>query len=380
MSRALPPVYFCDILCMYDLQSFLRDCIERSERQIDLEQQQLLAEPQSPSASRRVGQRQELINEVVAQCFAAGVDSIRAIKSSFFHRNEQLPLDAQFHFVNGGEIRAKLRELRGEDGLSQVQSEGARVAALQRSIAQQRRLMETLHGGELELKRLRDARDKADVESDYTESIVKDVSPCTDVTALNFDAYCMDVVQKRLYDDVAPQLQCMRQGFASVYSCGLSECDLLKLMKVSDVQHKLFPLDPVTVDAFRKNSRFRDGANAKLMWKVMQEDLSQEQVQNVFYFATNWHTVSGAPRKVEIAFEQRDHRGDLAPRAATCSWSLCMPDCIAHGDDRGSSQESRERMKQGARRLRHMPPSKTLTPRAALLIAANSESQGYGFG
>ncbi len=170
-----------------------RDCIARSERQLDLAQQkpQAGAEPPSPSAARdRIGMRQQLINDVVAQCLAGGVDSVKQIKTAFFHRNEQLPKEQQFHAVNGGEIRGKLRELRGEAAASQCDSEGARVAALQSSIAQQRLLMQTLREGELELKRLRDEgeRSAVDADNDYTSSVVKDVAPSTDVTALNFEA------------------------------------------------------------------------------------------------------------------------------------------------------------------------------------------------
>ena len=79
------------------------------------------------------------------------------------------------------------------------------------------------------------------------------------------------------------------------------------------------------------------------MVKVMEEDLNEEQVRNVFYFATNWHTVVGAPRKVTISFHERDR----APTAATCSWSLRMPNCLADGDTKGTSPASRQRMLQG---------------------------------
>ena len=325
---------------MYDLQSFLRDCVERSERQVEYLQQKTDMEPRSPSAAGdRVALRQALINEVVAQCYAAGIDSIRAIKSAFFHRNEQLSPQAQFHAINGGEIRTKLRELRGDA----VTNHDARIAALLANIAQQKRLIETLRAAEIELRRLRDEREKSDADSDYTQSVVSGVMPSTDVTERNFQAYCTDVVHKRLRDDIEPMLQCMRQGFMTVY--GPAEVEALKLTKVGDIQHKLFPLDPVTVKSFRENSRFRDSDDAKLMWRVMEEDLSQEQVQNVFYFATNWHTLSGAPRQVEISFARRDHKDDLAPLAATCSWSLMMPKCIVRGD--ADSAESRERMQKG---------------------------------
>jgi hypothetical protein len=171
---------------MYDLQCFLRDCVERCERQVEFLQQKTDTDPRSPSAAGdRVALRQELINEVVAQCFAAGVDSIRAIKSAFFHRNEQLTPQAQFHAVNGGEIRTKLRELRGDA----VTSQDCMIAKLQTSIAQQKRLIETLRGAEVELRRLRDERDKSDADSDYTQSVVNHVLPSTDVTERNFPAY-----------------------------------------------------------------------------------------------------------------------------------------------------------------------------------------------
>jgi hypothetical protein len=329
---------------LYDLQRYLKDCIDRSERQIDLEQQQASQEPLSPSSRDRVVQRRDLISEVVTKCFSEGVDSIKAIKTAFFHRNEQLPHDTQFHAVNGGEIRAKLRELRGEALASQDSDERTRIASLQSNIAQHRQLMETLRAAELELKRQRLSRPADSVASDEVESVVRGMPSSTDVTALNFDLYCEDLVRKRLLEDIEPSLQAMQQGFGAVYD----GCEALKLMKVGEVQHKLFPLDPVTAQSFRTNSRCNDSANAALMWKVMEEDLSPQQVQNVFYFATNWHTVSGARRKVEISFERRRCQNDLAPRAATCNWSLQMPNCLAPGDATGSSPVSRERMLQGS--------------------------------
>jgi molecular chaperone GrpE (heat shock protein) len=328
---------------MYDLQSFLRDSIERRERQIEILQQNVDAVPQSPSAARdRVALREEFINNVVAECFAAGVESVRAIKSAFFHRNEQLHAQAQFHAVSGGEIRTKLRELRGEALCSQDAKE-SQVAALQASIAQQKRLIETLRSAEMELRRLRDEQNKSGFDSDYTQSVVKDVLPSTDVTELNFQAYCADVVQKRLCDDIEPMLHSMRQGLMAVY--GPAEIEALKLAKVGEIQHRLFPLDPVTLRSFKENASFYNCDDAKLMWKVMEEELSPEQVQNVFYFATNWHTLSGAPRRVEISFEKRQHKDDLAPLAATCSWSLRMPRCTVNADP--NSPESRQRMKKG---------------------------------
>lgn len=79
-------------------------------------------------------------------------------------------------------------------------------------------------------------------------------------------------------------------------------------------------------------------------------------------FATNWHTLSDATRKVQISFEKRDHKGDIAPTAATCNWSLTMPDCFWRVDGGKKSDEAQERMRQ------------------ALLIAASPQAQGYGFG
>ncbi len=243
---------------------------------------------------------------------------------------------------------------------------------------QQKRLIETLHAAEIELRRQRDEHDNDP--SDYTQSVVNDMTPSTDVTELNFQEYCADVVQKHLCSDIEPMLQCMRQGFMAAY--GRAEVDLLRMTNVSDIQHKLFPLDPVTVKSFRENSNFPDCDDAKLMWEVMEEDLSPEQVQCVFYFATNWHTLNGAPRKVEVSFGRRGQRDDRAPipYAATCSWSLMMPKCIVRGD--AHSPESRERMKKGPSAhaaARHEPPPQ-LIPFAALLFAASAEALGYGFG
>ena len=158
-------MYFCDDLrryttCsrisdLYDLQRYLDDAIRRCETQIDLEQHKVNSDPTTPSSRSRVALRQELVSEVVAQCFSEGIVSIPAIKTAFFHKNAQLPLDAQFHPVNGAEIRAKLRELRGESSSLRESSESARIAALQLSIAQRRQLGDSLHAAELELLRLR---------------------------------------------------------------------------------------------------------------------------------------------------------------------------------------------------------------------------------
>ncbi len=295
----------------YDLQRFLQDCVGRIE--IGLQKDSSESELRSASAPDRVALRHKFISETVAECFARGVDDVKAIKTAFFHKNEELPEGTQFHAANSGEIRAKLRELRGEA----VSSEPQREDALLSRIAQCRRLILVLHNGEQELKRLRDEHSKEAADSDYMQSVVRDVPSNTDVTASNFEAYCADVVQKRLETDVSDMLQCMRGGFMALYQP--VEYDALKLMPANDLQHKLFPLDPVTAESFKKNSRFSVSPSSELFWSEM-EKLSAEQVQNVFYFATNWHTLSGATRKVQISFEKRDHKGDIAPTAATCNW------------------------------------------------------------
>jgi hypothetical protein len=79
--------------------------------------------------------------------------------------------------------------------------------------------------------------------------------------------------------------------------------------------------------------------NESLFWRVMAEDMTEEQVcvpalplftphchslpclvqvRNVFYFATNYHTLAGSQdRRVRIVFERRSDR-DMLPRASTC--------------------------------------------------------------
>ena len=220
----------------YNLRTYLAECIERSERLIDLEPMSPLPEPMTPSSRHRVALRQELINKVVAHCFSAGVVTVEDIKVEFSRRNEQRPHATQFNAVSGSEIRAKLRELRGESS--------DKITSLRSSIARHRQLSETLLAGENELKRLRQtlARDEERDEDDCVQSVLPGVLPSEMVTPLNFAEYCADVVQKRLNGDIEPLLQCMQQGFWSVYG----GCEELKRMNVSEVQHKLFPLDPIT--------------------------------------------------------------------------------------------------------------------------------------
>lgn len=209
----------------YDLQRFLQDCIGRME--VGLQKDSTESELRSASAPDRVALRDKFVSETVADCFARSVDGVKAIKTAFFHKNEELPKGTQFHAANSGDIRAKLRELRGEAVSSEPLSR----------IAQCRRLILELHNGEQELKRLRDERSKEAADSDYMQSVVRDVPSNTDVTASNLEAYCADVVQKRLETDVSDMLECMRGGFMALYQP--VEYDALKLMPANDLQHKL---------------------------------------------------------------------------------------------------------------------------------------------
>ena len=53
-------------------------------------------------------------------------------------------------------------------------------------------------------------------------------------------------------------------------------------MNAAQLQHKLFPLSPVTLEEFKSNARMMASCNSeenkKLFWQVMAEDLSEEQV------------------------------------------------------------------------------------------------------
>ena len=53
-------------------------------------------------------------------------------------------------------------------------------------------------------------------------------------------------------------------------------------MDAAQLQHKLFPLSPVTLEEFKSNARMMASCNPeenkKLFWQVMAEDLSEEQV------------------------------------------------------------------------------------------------------
>jgi hypothetical protein len=53
-------------------------------------------------------------------------------------------------------------------------------------------------------------------------------------------------------------------------------------MDAAQLQHKLFPLSPVTLEEFKSNARVSATSNLEenqsLFWRVLAEDLSEEQV------------------------------------------------------------------------------------------------------
>jgi hypothetical protein len=185
-------------------------------------------------------------------------------------------------------------------------------------------------------------------------------------------------VQKRLHHDVGHLIDAMRAGFNIVSQkpqrqcCSINNvnvafiqphaCDFgipnrlrvqiqpddatLRSMDVTQLQHKLFPLHPLTLADFKSRSRCLAPSNLskilerneRLFWSVMAEDMSEEQVcasalhvvplphppspsppqvRNVFYFTTNFHTLEGSDRKVSIVFQSRED-GDMLPKASTC--------------------------------------------------------------
>ena len=113
-------------------------------------------------------------------------------------------------------------------------------------------------------------------------------------------------------------------------------------MDVTQPQHKLFPLHPLTLEEFKSQSQTAAPSdceqNESLFWRVMAEDMTEDQVcvpalpllpphchslprlvqvRNVFYFATNHHTLAGNEhRRVIIKFE-RSSKSDVRPAAAT---------------------------------------------------------------
>jgi hypothetical protein len=57
----------------------------------------------------------------------------------------------------------------------------------------------------------------------------------------------------------------------------------LRQMDAAQLQHRLFPLHPVTLEEFKSNARFPASSNSeenqKLLWRVMAEDFTEDQVQ-----------------------------------------------------------------------------------------------------
>jgi hypothetical protein len=103
-------------------------------------------------------------------------------------------------------------------------------------------------------------------------------------------------------------------------------------MDCSRLQKKLFPLDPVTIAAFKANARGHYDSKSPVMvlfWKVLEEDLTEEQLAGLFYFATNFHTLCNATQHISISVDSSIRDG--LPRAATCSWSLRLPNYMVSG-------------------------------------------------
>lgn len=181
------------------------------------------------------------------------------------------------------------------------------------------------------------------------------------MTSFNFDSYCADIVMKRLHVDVDETLSAMSSGFNAIQahppsrscptpppffplpspsfsppfsplpSLNASQplCPALLEMDCARLQKKLFPLDPITIAAFKANARGHYDAKHPLMvlfWKVLEEDLSEEQLAGLFYFATNFHTLCNATQHISISIDSSIRDG--LPRAATCSWSLRLPSYI----------------------------------------------------
>ena len=63
----------------------------------------------------------------------------------------------------------------------------------------------------------------------------------------------------------------------------------LRQMDAAQLQHQLFPLHPVTLEEFKSNARFPASSNSeenqKLLWRVMAEDFTEDQVQCRITFA-----------------------------------------------------------------------------------------------
>jgi len=148
----------------------------------------------------------------------------------------------------------------------------------------------------------------------------------TSVTSSNFDSYCEDCVMKRLHVDVDETLSAMSAGFNAIQPV----CPALLEMDCARLQKKLFPLDPITIAAFKANARGHYDSKSPMMillWRVLEEDLTEEQLSGLFYFATNFHTLCNATQHISISIDSSIRDG--LPRAATCSWSLRLPNYMA---------------------------------------------------
>ncbi len=150
----------------------------------------------------------------------------------------------------------------------------------------------------------------------------------TSVRSSNFDSYCEDIIMKRLHVDVDETLSAMCSGFNGIQPV----TPALLEMDCSRLQKKLFPLDPVTIAAFKANARGHYDSRSPqmvLFWKILEEDLSDEQLAGLFYFATNFHTLCNATQHISINIDSSIRDG--LPRAATCSWSLRLPNYMVSG-------------------------------------------------
>jgi hypothetical protein len=150
----------------------------------------------------------------------------------------------------------------------------------------------------------------------------------TSVTSMNFDSYCADSVMKRLHVDVDETLTAMCSGFNAIQPV----CPALLEMDCARLQKKLFPLDPITFAAFKANARGHYDSKSPqiaLFWQVLEEELTEEQLAGLFYFATNFHTLCNATQHISISIDSSIRDG--LPRAATCSWSLRLPNYMVRG-------------------------------------------------
>ena len=88
----------------------------------------------------------------------------------------------------------------------------------------------------------------------------------------------------------------------------------------------------VTLTVFKANARGHYDSKHPMMalfWRVLEEDISDEQLAGLFYFATNFHTLCNATQHISISIDNGIRDG--MPRAATCSWSLRLPNYAVSG-------------------------------------------------